>query len=224
MAYSQVGIVNLALGRIGKKRISSMAEGTPQSIAAAAVWEYVRDEVLEAKDWKFAKTRYKLSKSSTTPLYRWSYAYPYPQDFIRLATGRKDDPPVFPDTENFSSFSWLPGTDMFFLSGYQFPYITEALPDGTLCLLTDYDNSAADLYINYIKRVTDAQKYLPSFVNALSYRLAGELAIELTEGLKKFDAMMILYDKALGKATEVNQSLDHHDDTGSNSWETAGRG
>jgi hypothetical protein len=63
MAYSILGIVNMALGRIGVKRITSWPDATTsQGIAANAVWEFIRDEVLESRDWRFAKTRSVLAQ------------------------------------------------------------------------------------------------------------------------------------------------------------------
>ena len=65
MAYSQVGIINLALSRIGKKGIAVITEDSTQAIKARAAWEYILYEVLEARDWKFAKRRIE-SKSMNT--------------------------------------------------------------------------------------------------------------------------------------------------------------
>jgi hypothetical protein len=62
MAYTEVGVVNLALQRIGADRITSLTQDIAQAEAANAAWEYIRDEVLEAGDWNFAKRRTTLSK------------------------------------------------------------------------------------------------------------------------------------------------------------------
>ena len=65
MAYSEVGIVNLALGRLGEKGITAAEWASPsesQTEAASNIWEYIRDLVLEARDWYFARTRTTLSK------------------------------------------------------------------------------------------------------------------------------------------------------------------
>lgn len=205
MAYSQVGIINLALGRIGVKKISSMTEDSMQAIAAKVVWDYLLDEVLQAKDWKFAKTRAVLAKSVTIPEYGWDFAYPLPGDFLRLAQATADDPALDPPKDVL-------------------PYVIEALPDGTLSLLTDYDNSREPLKIAYIRRVTNPLKFTAHFINALAFRLAAELSIPVTESLEKFQAMIRLYERALTEAEETNRSLDSiEDEMGLDSWETAGR-
>lgn len=99
MAYTQVGVINLALGRIGVERITSVDPSVDDRIQAAdavAVWDYILDEVLEAKDWKFAKRRVALPQSFETPPTGYSYAYILPSDFLKFARSVKDHPPVSP--------------------------------------------------------------------------------------------------------------------------------
>jgi hypothetical protein len=225
-------MVNVALLRIGANVVSASDDGSPNALRALAVWEYVRNEVLQAKDWRFAKIRYKMVVSATAPLYAYQYAYPLPADFLRLVKPRASssrglnpvtsnqywssliniagesrkvdyDPPVYPDG---------------------LPYIIEALPDGTLCLMSDYDNTNDDLHINYIRKVTSESLYTPAFKNCLIYRLAQELAVAVTENIHKAKEMERLYKDSLISAEAVNESLDYlADETGSMSWENAGR-
>jgi hypothetical protein len=62
----------------------------------ASVWEYVRDEVLEAKGWKFATRRVALGKHDITPPSGYGYAYILPTDFLRFADSTEDDPSIYP--------------------------------------------------------------------------------------------------------------------------------
>jgi len=205
LAYSNVGIVNLALRRIGVARIASFTEDSPQAIDANACWEYIRDIVLEAKNWKFATLRYKLTQSTLTPEFGYDYAYGLPVDFLRLAYATKDEPSVY--LENTAA---------------EYPHVIETLSDGNLYLLTDYDNESYDIYIRAIRRVTDPQKYFPSFIDALAWRLAAELSTPLKED--QFKQCMQMYDFSLTRAEGVNQSFDFlEDETGSSSWIDAGR-
>jgi hypothetical protein len=203
MAYSTVGIVNIALQKIGVMRIAALGESSEQAIAANAVWQYIRDEVLQAKEWTFAKVKVALAQNATSPSQGYEYAYTLPADFLRMDRDDKDDPAVYP-------------------SGYN--YAIETLADRTLCLFTDYDNSSENLYIRYIRRITDPQKFTPMFISALAFRLAAELAIPRTEGLKKYKAMMEMYSQALIMADGINQSGDYQkDEIGSDDWERVGR-
>lgn len=208
MSYTEAGIVNLALGRIGVKRIGALTDSTPQAIAANAVFAYIRDEVLEAADWKFAKTRATLAKSAITPTYMWLYAYPLPADYLRLAKDGKDDPAVQTESSDAESF----------------PYIIETLSDDSLAILSDFDNTTYNYYVTYIKKVTNPAKWTPGFINALAWRLGAELSISQTEGAGKFEFCMKMYYTARTEAEAMNQSLDYlEDEHGNDSWETVGR-
>ena len=207
MAYSIVGIVNIALQRIGVKRIASLTEDSVQAIDANAAWEYIRDEVLEAHDWNFAKLRYKLAQSTLKPEYGYDYAYGLPADFLRLAKTKKDDPCVYVETAEV-----------------EYPHVLETLSDGNVYLLTDFDNASYDIFIKYIKRVTDPSKYTGHFISSLAWRLAAQLSIVRTETASKFDWCMRMYDISLLYAKGLNESMDYlADETGNEDWLNAGR-
>ena len=231
---SQVGIVNLALLRIGANIISAIDEGSANSIKAHAVWDYIFQEVLQARDWRFAKTRYKMSQSTEAPLYAYQFAYPLPSDFLRLvkpkeSTSKGVNPVAYPlgywyniiDTSGYSRFfNYDPPV---YPAGL--PYVIEALPDtSVLCLFTDYDNTEQDLYINYIRLISDYTLCTPAFINCLANRLAAELAISITEDKEKAVNKMQDYKNSLNSAEAVNESLDYLDDeAGGQEWENAGR-
>jgi hypothetical protein len=130
MAYTKVGIINLALGKLGVKRIT-LNDGTPQSDDANAIYDYILDEVLQARDWRFAKTRVVLEKSSVDPAYGYSYAYLMPENFLRLALGTPDDPSVYP----LGAIPTIPPTDptgliLPAISKYSYKFETIQLPSG----------------------------------------------------------------------------------------------
>lgn len=211
MAYSVTGIVNMALQRIGAKgRIAAITDTSdPNAVKANTVWEYIRDEVMEAVKPKFATVRKTLAQSTTAPANEdvYEFAYPLPADFLCLADDSKDDPAVWPD----ASIA---------------PYVFEALDDGTVCLMTNYDSTEADyeVYLTYVRKVTDPAKYTPSFINCLCYRLAAELCLSVAESTSKFEAMTNLYLRALKKAKAASRAQNYlEDEKGSDSYETAGR-
>jgi len=223
MAYSVVGVINMGLSRIGIKRIASLTEDSTQAIAANAVWEYVRDEVLEAKDWRFAKTRVALAQNAATPEYGYDYAYTLPVDFLRLCLPKKvdsEDSSFYPSGAYASAWS----ADEVTIRSRTYGYVIEALDNGTKCIFTDYDDDDYALYITYIRKEVNPAKYSPAFINCLANRIAAELATTLTEGRRKFVDLMTLYEASLKKAEEVNQSLDYvKGETGNDDWLRAGR-
>jgi hypothetical protein len=331
LAYTQVGIVNLALGRLGVKVITTITEVTPQAQAANRVWEYIRDEVLEAKEWRFAKTRDKLARAPVSPMYTYDYAYVLPNDFLRLPKGKDpvEDPAFYPisvldykfetlqlpeglekitnGTFTGASTGWTLGTGWTYASNqvgkvagavntlsqivgsmvsvpvvgesYQVSFDVVAISGGALmpqfggsygspvsdarvhtqiieatsatsgfiltpmdpdvvctidlvssfkvadrlCILTDYeDDEDNPVYMTYIKKVTDVTKYPPSFIDALAWRLAKELSINLPESPVKFNFCQNQYELSLLRAEEATQSMDYVE-TSSDDWEMAGR-
>lgn len=84
MAFSQVGIVNLALIKLGARTISAMADTSPQAIAANAIYDYLLDEVLEEEEWVFATYRATLAQDSTAPDYGYEYRYARPTGAIKI--------------------------------------------------------------------------------------------------------------------------------------------
>ena len=220
MAYSVVGIVNMGLSRIGVKRITALDEDSSQAIAANAIWEYIRDEVLETKDWRFAKTRIDLAQNAETPEYGYDYAYTLPVDFLRLCLPKKEDSSFYPS----GAFATAWSADEITIRSRTYGYVIEALADGTKCIFTDYDDDGYPLYITYIRKEVNPAKYSPAFVNCLADRIAAELATPLTEGRQKFVDRMTLYESSLKKAEEINRSLDYvKGETGNDDWLRAGR-
>jgi len=210
----------MSLQRIGVKLIANLTEDSAQAIAANAVWEYVRDEVLEAKDWKFAKVRVALEQLVTAPEYGYDYAYALPYDFLRICLTHEDDNSFYPSGAYASAYT----ADEVTVRSRNYGYSIETIADGTMCLFSDYDNEDDELYINYIRRVTDPAKYSPSFISALAFRMAAEVSITRTEGRQKFIDMMTLYDSALKRADEINSQRDYiRYEYGSEEWERAGR-
>ena len=219
MAYSDVGIANIALIRIGAKRISSLTEDSESAIVVNAVWQYIRDEVLSARDWHFAKVRVALAKNVTTPAYNFDYAYTIPSDFLRLCRQDRMDASVFPSGLYSEEFF----TGQLYLNNVYYQYKIETISDGTICLFSDYDNTDDSLFITYIKRITDSTKFSPAFVNCFANRLGAEIATSITESRAKFQDMMNMYESSLKKAESQNMSLDYQDETGNDNWEMSGR-
>ena len=212
-AYSIIGIWNMSLGRIGQPKIDLPAENSIAGIQLDIVWPFIRDEVLSEVGPKFAKTRIALTQSATVPAGMYDYAYVLPADFLKIPMQNNHD-------ANVAS-----GDSTFFYNGLYHNYIIEALEDETLCLFTDFDNTSQDLILTYIRRIENVARYSPAFINALSYRLAAEVAIVLSESVRKFETMTTLYSRALLRAKADSQSFDKvQHETGSTTWVDAGRG
>ncbi len=85
MAYSITGIANLALIKMGADTITAITDtGDEKARKLNAVWEYVRDEVLEEKEWNFAKKRVELAQSVDAPEFGYDHKYALPSDYLRI--------------------------------------------------------------------------------------------------------------------------------------------
>jgi hypothetical protein len=193
MAFSQVGITNLALTRIGAATVATMTENVFAK-TANALWEYLRNEVLEAANWTFAMKRAILVQDATAPVFGYDYRYAKPADSIRIV-----------------SLSYK-GSD-------KVPFVVEGD-----YILTDQDNTDEDLYALYLWPVTDPAKYSAHFARALGLRLAADLAVKVQQASGLKNEIMQEYEQFLSRAEGVDRSQDYlEDEKGSTSWQDAGR-
>lgn len=244
MNYSQTGICNVALGRIGARgQITNINENSPNAVKCLAVWDTIFQEVLSERDWKFAKTRAQLQLSPVIPLYAYKAAWALPSDLLRFVRPHKRPR----DRHQFAWFwgpegeGWYRKTDPPFWP-YDSPYVVETLTQGwtspVTCpptpypppfpvgryALTDYCGFHGPAMINYIQLISDYTQLMPGFVNCLCNRLAMELSIGVTEDKGKFDQMKQEYLESLNSAEAQNECLDFSEnEAGSTSWVDAGR-
>lgn len=238
MNYSQVGVANLALQRIGARgSISSLTDGSSNANKVNNCWNYVFAEVLSERDWKFAKLRVQLQQSSVTPVYGYKFAYGLPADFLRLVRPREK--PQESRIADASYFGWGWGgfwdgsdhRDVPVWPKEANPYVVETLQTATTpsvtygtFLLTNYGNWNIPLAVNYIRLITDLTQMTPGFANALIDRLAAELAIPVTEDKQKGEGFMQRYLKDLDQAQAQLECDDYlKDEAGGAEWLQAGR-
>jgi hypothetical protein len=81
---SDVSICNSALAKLGADRITSLEQDTRNARICRERFPFLRNEVLRAHVWGFAKKRVSLAASSDTPDFGWDYAYLLPSDCLRV--------------------------------------------------------------------------------------------------------------------------------------------
>lgn len=84
MDVSETTICNLALGKLGARRIIALTEESPEARACALHYEETRDEVLRHHRWNFAIKRQDLSQLAIPPISGWSFQYQLPEDCLRM--------------------------------------------------------------------------------------------------------------------------------------------
>lgn len=92
---SKVAICNMALQRVGAKRIVSIDDGTEEANACAAIYDIVVEEVISSVAWSSATKRVALARTTTTPVFGFTYEYQLPVDpkclrVLEIDTDRQD--------------------------------------------------------------------------------------------------------------------------------------
>jgi hypothetical protein len=176
----QVGIVNLALTKIGAKAISSMDGDSDSARTASIVYEAVRDAELQANPWKFALRRASLAASSNTPAFGYDLQYIVPADFLRLYE-INEYPVMFPVE-----------TPFFAIESHE--------NDGKVIVT----NETAPLEIRYIAKITSEAAYDPLFVMAFACALGVTLCDRLTEHQGKKEMIIAEYRERIGIARRID--------------------
>jgi hypothetical protein len=187
MASSQVQISNLALAHIGVSQfIAAPNEKSKEANICALFFEQVRDNLLESLEWNFASRRVKLAQT-TSAITNWLYAYQVPTDCI--AARRL----VMPGMRMLPSESRIP---------------FEIGSDGKqTVILTDQENAE----LIYTERVTDPNRFAPSFVTALSWYLAAEIAMPLAVSTQLADRAAKMAQAAFNSAAASDLQQEQED-------------
>lgn len=82
---SKTEISNRALSKLGSQRVTNVeTENVKRARVINAMYDEVRDAVLQAYPWNFAIKRTSLSPDGDAPAYEYTYAYTIPSDFLGL--------------------------------------------------------------------------------------------------------------------------------------------
>jgi len=167
---SNVGIVNAALIKLGEATITSLSDSSKPARLANAIFEDIRDAVLQAHPWNFALARASLAANATAPTWGYDYAYDLPTapNYCLKVVGIESD--------DIEGVVWK-------VEGRQ--------------IVTD---EGAPLKIVYLKQVTDPNQFSALFREALAARLAAELAEPLKQSGPMAEAMRELYERKLQEA------------------------
>lgn len=150
-------IGNMALSRLGTQAtIADLTEASTEARVLNTHYATVRDTLLRARNWNFARITQALSLSGTAPA-RWTYSYAYPSDCLRLL--RLD----------MGAVSWDARDP---LLGF------ELGSDGSNRFIwTDH----AEALAVFTQRVTDPNRFDPEFTVAFVDSLAAAIAYPITQ-------------------------------------------
>lgn len=83
MALSSIALCSRALMKLGADGITSFEDGTAEAEVAASLYGPIRDALLSAYPWSFAKGQMGLARLIVEPIADYAYAYQLPSDFLR---------------------------------------------------------------------------------------------------------------------------------------------
>lgn len=172
---SEVEICNRALRRVGARRITSLTtDSSKEAESCAEFYDPLRKAMLREHVWNFAVRRAQLSQTATTPTTEWQYEYQLPTDPKHLKTVH------------------VAGNEA--MTG-RLAYSQEADK-----ILTD----ATTVYLTYVADISDTSEFDPLFAEALSHRLARDLALDVAQSNTTAELMDKLYMDALHDAFTSN--------------------
>ena len=184
VSISKTRIANMALSHVGAEHdIESLAEISTEADAVELWYDYSLQQALEAFDWSFARKRIVLtlhgdtiSTTSNQPLAGvWGFRYKYPNDCIVV---RKMQHPNSPP-DNALPFE-----------------IELSLAGDEKTILTNVENAVA-VYTMFQQSVN---LFSPSFVLALSFAIAANIAFTLTGKLALEKSMQEKFFQAVNHA------------------------
>lgn len=155
---TKTDIANLALAKLGDKRITSIDSPNDENSRTAKLhYAQALDEILRAAFWSFAVTGVALTAEdpldvTAAEMDGWDYAFALPADFLKLKK--------------------LTGGDL----GADLDAFEMRRVNGKRCVLCD----AAEPFLHYVQRLDTPGEYDPLFVTALVCLLASKMARKIT--------------------------------------------
>ncbi len=189
---SDIDICNLALARLGDEANVSSINPPDQSAQAnycSRFYPLSLQAILDDNNWGFATKTVTLAAASVNDSSLWPYAYEVPSDMVNIIA--LFDSAASGDTNYGGSVNStngplygagsMPGqgtANRFATHGNQQNYSLEMDSNGNSILYTDQVNAL----LKYAAYVTNTQSFPPSFVDALAWKLASNLAGVIIKG------------------------------------------
>jgi len=216
MAVSVINICNLALSRIGAPSIAAITENTRPARECNRLYETVRDTVLSEFPWNFARKQEALAALSGEEVTGWDYAYAYPTDCLTaLQIYNPLTNQTYTDGE-YVAYQLVESAVKIKADRIKFEIGTNSTKD-TRLILTDQE----DAELIYTARITDPNMFSSAFIDALSWRLAADLAIPLKGKASLQQQMLAMYVRKLGYAQQVNANEGFEPPSGVSGYVTA---
>ena len=195
MAVGKLDIVNLALMRIGESPTQNMDEGSTPARSATLLYDISRRAVLRDYDWNFAmKLEVLPVVKGDEPGDKLSYSCAVPSDCLRVVEVLPSEGigPLFVA----DAVGVPPGVTP------HSPFRTEwfRVYNGRI-----YTHIKSPL-VKYVRDEENVDLFDSKFIEAFSYKLAGELAMAVRQSETLMASMLNAYQAVISKASEESQN------------------
>ncbi|WP_421707124.1 hypothetical protein [Algihabitans sp.] len=173
---SAVSLCNLALTRIGAQTINDLNEASSAARHCSALYAPTRDALLQSQAWRFARARQVLAELQLEMGERpseWAHVYALPVDCLtplyiepsgRAVMAGRGAQSLWPDETGTLPVTLRPA---------------QATPDFEVRAGRRILSDQPEATLIYTARIEDPTRFDPLFVEALSWRLAADLASAL---------------------------------------------
>lgn len=198
---TETELVNSALRKIGGGRILDIDEEVASAGIARDVFDQERDDLLRIHTWNFAITRAKLARLATVPTFDFGYAYAKPADCMRIV----------------SVHASSAGVDAI---RYKAESIAQEAENYVAVILCD----ASDVWLRYVRKVTDPNLMEPGFRQVLILRLARVFATSTANSNSLYELIGKELDDAMRRVKSIDGLEDYIDQRPVGDWVTARSG
>jgi len=179
---SEVDVCNLALQKMGARRIVSLTEDSPNARDCNAVYATLRRVELRKNVWNFARKRALLAPDAETPDFGFALQFSLPADFIRMTQNNRGEVSGVGRRRTLGQ----PVVD------YQI--------EGRKLL----SNEGTEIRLLYVSDITDPNLFDPLFVDALASRMAEVLNEKINQSNSKKTTAKQDYKDAIAEAKRTN--------------------
>ena len=177
-----LNIINRALIKLGEPMISSEAQ-EPNGRLLSLIYEDMRDFVLADYPWRFAIKRVILAPDKEAPTFGFAVSYTLPADFLTIYKFG-----LYYKRPNYSP-NIVVSDQRYSIEGNRL-----------LC------NCKTQIYLIYVSRVTDPNRFSPWFREALVAKMAAEYSMRLRQNVTLMNAFNQEFASILERA-EFNDEL-----------------
>lgn len=185
-------LVNISLRRIGSQKLTSLeSDSSKEAVVARDFYDEARKDCLNLHTWNFAIKRAQLTVSATEPTFGWDYAFPLPEDFIRMVS-------VHPHDDDEANI----------------PYRLEFQSGDDRVLVTNSNQ----IFIRYVFDLQDVNVMSAAFRDVLCFRLARDFASALAKTAALADMTDNAFRRKIAQAKAIDGVEDFSERMAEGSW------